>query len=198
MNVLSKLQSSDETTLGEFLSGARQLDEIRTAVYLSGTDVRDYLLEPDRERAEQSRLASATTRFKIEAMLSDPASLPRLPDQSLYESLEAGATGRHLGSSGSEPEMERPATASGRLPVPARCGSSTTVQHPQHCGHHRGGKSTAAFGAGSPAPRYVLQPAQPFDRGVGVDVLLRIFAGVRQHRSSSSTGAPDPGASVPK
>jgi len=88
VGVLSKVQSSDEVTLREFLSGARQLDEIRTAVYLSGTYVRDYLLEPDLERAEQSRLALAGMRFKIEAMLSDPRALPRLPDQRMYQSLK--------------------------------------------------------------------------------------------------------------
>ncbi|MBZ5623172.1 MAG: sensor histidine kinase [Acidobacteriia bacterium] len=87
VSVLSKLQSSDESTLREFLNGARQLDDIRTAVYLSGTYVRDYLLEPDLERAEQSRMALSGMRFKIEAMLSDPGAFPRLPDQRMYQSL---------------------------------------------------------------------------------------------------------------
>ncbi|SPF32520.1 Integral membrane sensor signal transduction histidine kinase [Candidatus Sulfopaludibacter sp. SbA4] len=88
VRVLSKLQSSDEVTLREFLSGARQLDEVRTAVYLSGTYVRDYLLEPDLERAEQSRLALSGMRFKMDAMLADPNAFPRLPDQRMYQSLK--------------------------------------------------------------------------------------------------------------
>jgi Four helix bundle sensory module for signal transduction len=88
VRVLSKLQSSDENTLREFLGGARQLDDIRTAVYLSGTYVRDYLLEPDLERAEQSRLALSGMRFKIEAILSDPGGFPQLPDQARSQSLK--------------------------------------------------------------------------------------------------------------
>ena len=87
VQVLSKLQNGDEITLREFLAGVRHLDEIRTAVYLSGTYVRDYLLEPDLDRAEQSRLALSRMRFKIDALLSDPSALPRVPDQSLYLSL---------------------------------------------------------------------------------------------------------------
>jgi signal transduction histidine kinase len=87
VSVLTRLQSSDESTLREFLSGAKQLDEIRTSVYLSGTYVRDYLLEPDLERAEQSRMALSGIRFQIEAMLADPGAFPRLPDQRMYQSL---------------------------------------------------------------------------------------------------------------
>src|SRR5580704_14940036 len=53
LHALSELQASNEATLRQFLAKNRQLDEIGSGVYLSGTYLRDYLLEPDRAKAEQ-------------------------------------------------------------------------------------------------------------------------------------------------
>src|SRR5271157_3535432 len=66
LHALSELQASNETTLQQFLAKNQQLDEIRTAVYLSGTYIRDYLLEPNRDKAEQSRndLIDANSRIE--------------------------------------------------------------------------------------------------------------------------------------
>jgi hypothetical protein len=55
VNVISQLQSSNESILEGFLGRQTKLDELRSAIYLSGTYVRDYLLEPDPVKAEQSR-----------------------------------------------------------------------------------------------------------------------------------------------
>ncbi len=45
LNVISQLQSSNENILHELLGRQTRLDELRSAIYLSGTYVRDYLLE---------------------------------------------------------------------------------------------------------------------------------------------------------
>jgi hypothetical protein len=52
LRALSEVQTANESTLRQFLAKNQQLDEIRAAVYLSGTYLRDYLLEPDLGRAK--------------------------------------------------------------------------------------------------------------------------------------------------
>lgn len=86
-NVISQLQSSNESILHEFLARETRLDELRSAIYLSGTYVRDYLLEPDPVRAEQSRRALADTRGQIQSMILLTASEPDTAGQSMYEAL---------------------------------------------------------------------------------------------------------------
>src|SRR6202451_2076868 len=55
LRALAEVQNANQSSLQQFLAKNQQLDEIRGAVYLSGTYLRDYLLEPDRTKAEQSR-----------------------------------------------------------------------------------------------------------------------------------------------
>lgn len=87
IHVVAQLRSSNETTLNEFLDRSRQLDEIRSAVYLSGTYIRDYLLEPNPARAEQSRFALVRTKNDILSALSGRA-IPASPaDRRLWASL---------------------------------------------------------------------------------------------------------------
>jgi hypothetical protein len=47
MHVLSEPQTNDQSILRDFLQWQRPLDKIRSAIYLSGTYLRDYLLEPE-------------------------------------------------------------------------------------------------------------------------------------------------------
>src|SRR5579885_881815 len=68
--ILSQLQSNNETILRDFLQEQQQLDQVRSAIYLSGTYLRDYLLEPDPEKAEQSRKALAAERAQASSILS--------------------------------------------------------------------------------------------------------------------------------
>lgn len=85
--VISQLQSSNENILGEFLGRETRLDELRSAIYLSGTYVRDYLLEPDPAVAEQSRMALADTRQEIQSMVSTADSAPDASGEAMYENL---------------------------------------------------------------------------------------------------------------
>jgi len=191
VRVLSKLQSSDEVTLREFLSGARQLDEVRTAVYLSGTYVRDYLLEPDLERAEQSRLALSGMRFKMDAMLADPNAFPRLPDQRMYQSLK-----QELREYWEALDPVLRWTAGQRRREGYRFLRDVVL--PRRSSTLNIADTIAAVNQQQLMEQDhrlldVLDPAQPVDRRTGVDVLLWICPGVRQHGSSSSPGAADPG-----
>src|ERR1051326_544348 len=57
LRVLRKIRADGDEIRQEFLARNHVLNDIRSDVYLSGTYVRDYLLEPDFERAESNRAA---------------------------------------------------------------------------------------------------------------------------------------------
>jgi len=87
-HALSELPVGDQTTLRQFLAKNQQLDEIRAAVYLSGTYIRDYLLEPDRVKAEQSRRALIDANSRIESLLADNGPLSGAGDHQMFEALK--------------------------------------------------------------------------------------------------------------
>ena len=64
--VLSRLRTDDAQVRGRFLSRERELDRIRSQIYLSGTYVRDYLLAPDANIAQ-------VQRGRLEALQQDTA-----------------------------------------------------------------------------------------------------------------------------
>jgi signal transduction histidine kinase len=88
LHALSEMRSSNEATLRQFLAKNQQLDEIRTAVYLCGTYIRDYLLEPDRAKAEQSRKALSDAYSRIESLLADNMPLSGAGDRENFEALK--------------------------------------------------------------------------------------------------------------
>jgi signal transduction histidine kinase len=59
----------------EFLERSRRIDEIRAAVYLSGTLVRDYLLEPEPRAAERQLVSLRALRQRMDAELRDYSNL---------------------------------------------------------------------------------------------------------------------------
>lgn len=67
--VLQQFRRSDEQIRSRYLSENRVLNDIRSSVYLSGTYVRDYLLEPDPERAEVYRTNLGDVRRRTESAL---------------------------------------------------------------------------------------------------------------------------------
>ena len=73
--VLSSLQTNNEGILRNFLEEQKRLDQVRSAIYLSGTYLRDYLLEPDPAKAEQSRGALESARAQVSATLAHPGLL---------------------------------------------------------------------------------------------------------------------------
>ncbi|MBV8733048.1 MAG: MCP four helix bundle domain-containing protein, partial [Acidobacteriia bacterium] len=87
--VVSELETSNQTILRNFLEEQQRLDKIRSAIYLSGTYLRDYLLETDPQKAEQSRIALETERAQAASTLANPGLLSGSPakDQ-LYASLK--------------------------------------------------------------------------------------------------------------
>ncbi len=88
LQVLSQMRSSNERVRREFLVRANKLDEIRSALYLSGTYVRDYLLEPNPKTAERHRASLSSTRQKIDSELLAYQDLLRPEQREPFDVLE--------------------------------------------------------------------------------------------------------------
>jgi len=84
---ISQLESSNDQILAEFLRSETRLDSLRSAIYISGTYVRDYLLEPDAGQAEQSRRALADTRGQIQSLIEPARSDSSEPGEAMYTNL---------------------------------------------------------------------------------------------------------------
>jgi signal transduction histidine kinase len=69
LRVLTDVRQKDDRIRRQFLSQNHVLNDIRSQVYLSGTFVRDYLLEPDAERADKSRLSLEQLRQQMKLAL---------------------------------------------------------------------------------------------------------------------------------
>ena len=66
---LRQIQGSNDNIRGNFLARTRLLEQIRSNLYLSGTYVRDYLLEPESSKAEAHRASLLKTRDDMQAAL---------------------------------------------------------------------------------------------------------------------------------
>src|ERR1700691_1710113 len=69
LNVLHQFRRSDEQIRRRYFSQNHVLNDIRSDVYVSGTYVRDYLLEPEPERAEAYRTSIEAVRKHMESAL---------------------------------------------------------------------------------------------------------------------------------
>src|ERR1700689_5380516 len=67
--VLHNFRVNDDRIRRQFLFQNHVLNEIRSDVYLSGTSGRDYLLEPEADRAETFRASLEEVRRQMEAAL---------------------------------------------------------------------------------------------------------------------------------
>ena len=68
-SILHQIQARNERLRAEFLDRNRTLEQIRSDLYLSGTYLRDYLLEPDAKAAETHRASLERTRREMDAAL---------------------------------------------------------------------------------------------------------------------------------
>ena len=69
LRVLRQFRNNDEEIRRRYLFQNHVLNDIRSDVYVSGTYVRDYLLEPDPERAEAYRTNLEDVRKRMESSL---------------------------------------------------------------------------------------------------------------------------------
>jgi signal transduction histidine kinase len=77
MRALRTIQNRNDEIRNEFLTRNRLLNQIRSDLYLSGTYVRDYLLEPDPQKAESHGADLENTRRDMHDALGQHAKLLR-------------------------------------------------------------------------------------------------------------------------
>src|ERR1700730_17492046 len=69
LRVLQRFRTNDDQIRRQFLFRNHVLNDIRSEVYVSGTYVRDYLLEPEAERAEAYRASLEKVRVQMVSAL---------------------------------------------------------------------------------------------------------------------------------
>ncbi len=70
LEVLREIETNNNAIRQEFLERNRTLNEIRSSLYLSGTYLRDYLLDPNVGQAESHRAALERTRASMDTALA--------------------------------------------------------------------------------------------------------------------------------
>ena len=91
--VLSQVRKNDEQIRSQYLLRNHLLNDLRTDLYLSGTYVRDYLLEPDTSRAEVYRLSLEEIHKEMENTLSSYAAQLDPEETDNYTALQAELSG---------------------------------------------------------------------------------------------------------
>src|SRR5438477_12619589 len=69
IQALEQIRTSNDSVREDFLARTRLLEQIRGDVYVSGTYVRDYLLEPESGKAEGHRYSLLETRKDTDTAL---------------------------------------------------------------------------------------------------------------------------------
>ena len=92
LRVLNQFRKEDDQIRRQFLFRNRVLNNIRAEVYLSGTYVRDYLLEPDPERASGFGASLQSVRRQMETELSSYAGQVEPAESAPYYALRMELT----------------------------------------------------------------------------------------------------------
>ncbi len=136
MQALQQIQTSNDVIREDFLTRTRLLERIRADVYVSGTYVRDYLLEPEAGKAEGHRYSLIETRADMDRRWKIPSLRPQEagPFQALTGELtgllDGAGTGIRLDPGSASPATSFCATQSfhGARPCsasPSRSATST-------------------------------------------------------------------------
>ena len=70
LSVLNRIQKRNESIRLDYVNRDRTLEQLRSDIYLSGTYVRDLLLEPDTTRADAHRKELNVAHARIESMIA--------------------------------------------------------------------------------------------------------------------------------
>ena len=89
LRVLQNFRENDDRIRRQFLFQNHVLNDIRSEVYLSGTYVRDYLLEPEPERAETYRASLEEVRRQMDSALDSYGRQPANERNNDYTALKA-------------------------------------------------------------------------------------------------------------
>jgi signal transduction histidine kinase len=89
---LQQFRRSDNQIRRHYLSQNHVLNDIRSDVHVSGTYVRDYLLEPDRQRGEAYRMGLEDLRKHMESALESYGQQVAPPEMEHYKALRTKLT----------------------------------------------------------------------------------------------------------
>jgi len=89
INTLEQIQTSNDTIRDDFLLRTRVLERIRADLYISGTYVRDYLLERESAKAEGNRYSLIETRNDMDRALGDYRKLLNAQESTPFQVLTA-------------------------------------------------------------------------------------------------------------
>jgi len=87
IQTLGQIQKNGNTVREDFLARARLLEQIRSDFHISGTYVRDYLLEPDNQKAEGYQLGLFQTRSDMDSELTRYRGLATKPELGPFHNL---------------------------------------------------------------------------------------------------------------
>src|SRR5882724_866177 len=87
IRTLRQVQNTNDEMREDFLRRTRLLDKIRADLYVSGTYVRDYLLEPEPSKAEDHRNKLIQTRREMDAELAQYRSVLNAEDTGPFNNL---------------------------------------------------------------------------------------------------------------
>jgi signal transduction histidine kinase len=71
IRALREIQAANDEISGDFLKRTQALEVLRANIFLSGSYVRDFLLEPDQQKSEQDRAAVLQVRSAADASLRE-------------------------------------------------------------------------------------------------------------------------------
>lgn len=89
IRALRQISRSDNQIRRQFLAESGSLNDIRSELYLSGTYVRDYLLEPDPGRAESYRISLEQVHSEMNAAMESYGRQPEVTQDRHYTELAA-------------------------------------------------------------------------------------------------------------
>src|SRR5215472_18560319 len=87
IQALEQIQTSNDTIREQFLQRTRVLERIRADVYVSGTYVRDYLLEPESGKAEGHRYSLLEARRDMDSALAEYRKLLNIEEEKPFQVL---------------------------------------------------------------------------------------------------------------
>ena len=87
VSILRQIQARNETIRDMFLVRTNALEQIRSDLYLSGTYVRDYLLEPDPAAADRHRASLEQTRVRMTKAIAVYQQLLPAPEAPAFSNL---------------------------------------------------------------------------------------------------------------
>ena len=69
LSVIGRIQAEDRRIHDRYISGERTLDQLRSDIYVSGTYVRDFLIDPDPSHAASHRAEFEAARRRVQSAL---------------------------------------------------------------------------------------------------------------------------------